>query len=68
MHQVRPFDLFLAGALFFVGGAFFTAAMDGSGWQRPDIQFAVYAVVGVLCGSWQLRAIVRRFRPDSPNA
>ena len=66
MQQIRLFDLFLTGALFFVSGAFFTAAMEGgSRWQPTDTRFAVSAIASAIFGSIQLRRIYRRLNESS---
>ena len=66
MREIRPFDLFLTGAVLFIAGAFFTAAMGGGGgWRRIDLQFVLYALTGVVYGVWQLRRIYARLNDMS---
>jgi hypothetical protein len=66
MRQIRPFDLFLTGAVLFIAGAFFTAAMGGGGgWRRIDLQFGLYSLTGVVYAVWQLRRIHARLNDTS---
>ena len=63
MQRSGLFDFFLTGAIFFLAGASFTAAMvSGNGWQRSDTQLAVMSLVMIILGCIKLRAIYRRQR------